>query len=101
MVTDIEKPSLQDKPASFHLAQNFPNPFNPKTVISYQLPVSSEVELSIYSLLGQKVATLVSKKQPAGKHQVQWDAFGFASGIYYYMIKAGEFKQVRKMVLVR
>ena len=70
-------------------------------MITYQLPESSEVELSIYDLLGQKVAKLVSERQPAGQHQVKWDARSFASGIYYYMIKAGEFRKVKKMVLLR
>ena len=88
-------------PATFILSQNYPNPFNPVTTINYQLPKISELELSIYNLNGQKVTTLVSKKQPAGQHQVQWDASGFASGIYYYMIKAGEFRQVKKMILLQ
>ena len=85
----------------YSLKQNYPNPFNPITTISYQVLKASEVELTIYNLLGQKVATLVSEKQQAGQHQVKWDATGFPSGIYYYMIKAGEFRQVKKMVLVR
>jgi hypothetical protein len=88
-------------PQTFKLGQNYPNPFNPKTVISFQLPVISEVELSIYNLLGQKVVTLVSEKQKAGYHQVEWDASGFASGIYYYYLKAGEFQDVKKMILIR
>ena len=89
----------------FSLQQNYPNPFNPVTTISYQVGAINHspvhVELSIYNILGQKVKTLVSEKQQPGQHQVQWDASGFASGIYYYMIKAGEFRQVKKMVLVR
>jgi flagellar hook assembly protein FlgD len=63
--------------------------------------MTCKVDLSIYNLLGQKMVTLVLEKQKAGKHQVEWDASGFASGIYYYMIKAGEFRQVKKMVLVQ
>jgi xylan 1,4-beta-xylosidase len=88
-------------PLVFSLSQNYPNPFNPKTVIRYALPVTCHIDLGVYNLLGQKVATLVSEKQRAGRHQVQWDASGFASGIYYYKIHAGEFQQVRKMVLIR
>jgi flagellar hook assembly protein FlgD len=56
------------------------------TAISYQLPAFSQVELSIYNLLGQKVATLVSEKQPAGVYEVQWDASGFSSGVYFYQL---------------
>ena len=63
--------------------------------------MNSEVELSVYNLLGQKVATLVDKKQPVGSYQVKWAASGFASGIYYYHLKAGDFEQVKKMVLVK
>jgi hypothetical protein len=88
-------------PQVFTLEQNFPNPFNPSTMINYQLPMTNEVDLSIYNLLGQKVATLVSEKQQAGHHQVEWDASGFASGVYYYRIQAGEFVDVKKMILLR
>jgi len=89
-------------PAIFNLFQNYPNPFNPKTTISYQLPVTSEVELSIYNILGQKVVTLVSDKQTAGTFKVQWNALGFASGIYFYkLITDREFIHTKKLVLVR
>jgi hypothetical protein len=86
---------------SFELHQNYPNPFNPKTVISWQLASGSEVELSIYNLFGQKVATLVSKRQPAGKYQVEWDASAFASGVYFYKIRASQFNQIRKMLVIK
>ncbi len=88
-------------PQSYHLDQNYPNPFNPRTTINYQLPKTIDVELSIYDLLGQKVTTLVKKRQQAGNHQVEWDASTFASGIYYYKIQAGEFQDVKKMILIR
>jgi len=70
-------------------------------VISWQLAVDSEVELSIFNVLGQQVATLVSERQPAGEHQIEWDASGFASGIYYFQITASDFQDVKKMVLLR
>ena len=85
-------------PTKFSLSQNYPNPFNPGTAIGYQLSALSQVELSIYNLLGQKVVTLVSERQQAGYHQVEWDASGVASGIYYYRIEAGKFQKVRKMI---
>ena len=88
-------------PSSFGLKQNYPNPFNPKTIINYKLAIMNDVELSIYNLLGQKVATLVSKRQSAGTYQVEWDAIGFASGIYYYRIKSGEFQDAKKMIFIR
>jgi unsaturated rhamnogalacturonyl hydrolase len=83
----------------FTLNQNYPNPFNPKTVITYQLPSVREVELSIYNILGQKVITLVSKKQVAGSYRVEWDATGFASGIYIYRLETNEgFINTKKLI---
>ena len=86
----------------FELSPNYPNPFNPRTVIRYQLPATTRVDLSIYNLRGQKVTTLVSEKQPAGRHKVQWDASGFASGVYFYKLKTAQgLAQARKMVYLR
>jgi hypothetical protein len=93
--------SKRDLPIDYRLNQNYPNPFNPKTIINYELPITNEVKLSIFNLTGQKVATLVQETQRAGYHQVEWDASGFASGVYYYRIEAGEFVGVKKMVLIR
>jgi len=90
-----------DLPERFALKQNYPNPFNPRTIINYELPITNYVELSVFNLIGQKVVTLVSEKQAAGYHQVEWDASGLSSGIYYYMIKVGEFQDIKKMVLIR
>ncbi len=86
---------------TFKLYANYPNPFNPSTVISYHIPIISDVELSIYNLLGQKVKMLVTEKQSAGHHTFEWDAREFASGVYYYRIEAGEFQDVKKMILLR
>lgn len=88
-------------PTSFVLNQNYPNPFNPETVLSWQLAVGTEVDVSVYNVIGQKVTTLVSERQKAGYHQVEWDASGFASGVYFYILKAGEFHDVKKMVLLK
>ena len=95
-----EKSEIQ-LPYLFKLTQNYPNPFNPTTTINYQLATSSNVELSIYNILGQKVATLVDEKQKSGYHQVEWNASRFSSGIYFYRIKAGEFQDVKKMILIK
>ena len=94
------------EPSKFTLSQNYPNPFNPKTIINYtirtsQLPTVSQVDLSIFNILGQKVATLVSKKQLAGTYEVEWDASGFASGVYYYNLKAGDFVETKKLILIK
>ena len=63
--------------------------------------MTNEIELVIYNIIGQRIATLVSEKQEAGHHQVEWDASGFASGIYYYQLKTGEFQDVKKMILIK
>jgi hypothetical protein len=88
-------------PPHFNLDQAYPNPFNPSTMIHYQLSITNYIELSIFNVLGQKVATLVSEKQSAGRYQVQWDASGFAAGLYYYRLNAGNFTDVKKIILLR
>jgi len=89
-------------PQEFVLKQNYPNPFNPKTIISYQVPLISEVELSIYNLLGQKITKLVSEKQSAGTYKVEWDATGFASGLYFYRLETDKgFVQSKKLILLK
>jgi len=93
-------------PEAFELFQNYPNPFNPETEISYVLPTACFVELSVYNLLGQKVRTLVDESQSAGLKNVKWDGkdengANAASGIYFYKIKAGEFTQSKKMVIIK
>ncbi len=86
---------------TFTLFQNYPNPFNPVTVISWQLAASRQVNLSIYNILGQKVATLLSEKQNAGKHSIEWDASGYSSGVYFYRLQAGDFVQTKRMLLIK
>jgi hypothetical protein len=88
-------------PSGYALYPNYPNPFNPKTIISYQLPVHTDVELSIFSVTGQKIVTLVSQQQPAGNYKYEWDASDLASGVYFYRITAGEFVQMRKLLLLK
>ncbi len=93
-------------PQQFELLQNYPNPFNPETAISYRLPAVSQVQLEIYNPIGQRVRTLVNRRQAAGRYTVQWDGRNdagqpVASGVYIYQLKAGErFVQSRKMVLL-
>ncbi len=93
-------------PDNYFLDQNYPNPFNPTTTIRYQLPEASFVTLSIYNLLGEKVATLVSKEQANGFYEVNWNGrndFGekLSSGIYFYRIDAGDFRQTKKMLMLK
>ena len=88
-------------PNVYRLDQNFPNPFNPVTKISYQLPKTSDVELVIYNILGQKITTLVSEKQTAGIYNYEWNAGSIASGIYICRLQAGDYVKLKKMVLLK
>jgi hypothetical protein len=88
-------------PFAVTLKQNYPNPFNPETIITYHLSIDTDVNLSIYNILGQKVATLVDQKQAAGEHTVKWDAKDFSGGIYIVKLRAGSFEQSSKMLLMR
>ncbi len=90
-------------PQQFLLHQNYPNPFNPSTIINYQLTISSDVTLKVFDLLGKEVAQLVNEKQNAGSYAVDFNSteFNLPSGIYFYTLNAGEFKETRKMVLIK
>jgi len=88
-------------PGGFRLMQNYPNPFNPVTTIEYQIAYTGQVELSIFNILGQKITTLVDKKQLAGSYKLNWDVRNLPSGIYYYRLVAGGYREVKKMVLVK
>jgi hypothetical protein len=91
----------EDLPAQYALFQNYPNPFNSATTISYQLPISSNVKLEVFDVLGRKVATLVDSRQQAANRSVIWDASDFSSGLYFCKLTAGEFSQTRRMMLVK
>jgi hypothetical protein len=94
--------NIAQLPVRFSLGQNYPNPFNPRTIINYELPITNNVELNVYNILGQKVVTLISGKQKAGNHQVDWDASGFASGVYYYRLKTqAGFVQTKKLLFIK
>jgi len=89
-------------PNSFALEQNYPNPFNPSTTINFTLGKASNVKLTVYNLLGQRVATLVDGRMNAGTQSVVFDASRFASGVYFYRLDAGSnFNSVKKMLLLK
>ena len=88
-------------PQQYALGNNYPNPFNPITTIAYDLPKVSNVKIEVFNMLGQKVALVIDKKQPAGCYKIQFDAGFLASGLYYYRIEADEFIQTKKMVLLK
>ena len=104
--TAVETSDQTAVPQAFSLAQNAPNPFNSNTVIRFALPQPSQVELAIYNLLGQPVAVLAQGPSAAGTFSVRWngrDQTGRAvtSGVYLYQLRAGEYTEVRKLLLLR
>lgn len=88
-------------PTQFELFDNYPNPFNPATVISYQLPVNSKVVLKMYDVLGRETSTLVNARENAGTHKVKFDGAGLPSGIYFYRLEAGSYSATKKLVLLK
>ena len=89
-------------PQDYELKQNYPNPFNPQTTIEFRLAVASKVNISVYNVLGQQVVKLVDNKpMQMGKHFISWKPNNTASGVYFYKIEAGDFVQVRKMMLLK
>jgi endo-1,4-beta-xylanase len=88
-------------PLSYTLLQNFPNPFNPTTVIRYQVPVASEVRLSVYDVLGREVAVLVNEQKAPGMYEARFDGSGLSSGVYFYRMETEGYVQIKKLVLLR
>jgi len=97
----ISDKELSQVPSELILGQNYPNPFNPTTTIEFSLPHTDFVTLKIYNILGEEVATLVSEKLHAGRYKYEWDAGELVSGIYFYQLRAGDFTQTHKMILLK
>jgi hypothetical protein len=94
-------PIASEVPKEFRLEQNYPNPFNPTTTIKFSLPKEGYVEIKLYDVLGKEVATLVKDPYKAGVYSVTFDGSRLASGVYFYRIEAGDFRAVKKMVLIK
>ena len=90
-----------EKPETYALYQNYPDPFNSSTTIRYTVPVPCFVSLEIYNILGERVTTLVDEPQAPGVYQMSWQPDRLASGVYAYRLQAGEYVEVRRMVLLR
>jgi hypothetical protein len=93
--------SVSQSKSQLRLLPNYPNPFNPSTTISFTLPRTENITLKVYEMLGREVATLVEGREEAGEHSVKWNAESFASGVYFYQIKAGGFVDTKKLLLIR
>jgi len=88
-------------PTDFVLHQNFPNPFNPSTTISFSIPSEGFVTLKVYDVIGREIKTLVNEKRAVGKYEIHFDASQFTSGIYFYKLKSGNYIQTKKMILLK
>lgn len=104
--TDVDEIYSDQLPDKFLLSQNYPNPFNPETKIDYTIKRRSNVTISIYNLIGQKINSLVNEEKPAGNYYVTWDGSDFAgkkvaSGIYFYRLRADEYTETKKMILMK
>ena len=95
------KPISTEIPTVFNVYQNYPNPFNPKTLINFDIPKTADVKISIYDLLGREVAVVFNRNLEPGKYSYDFAAENYASGVYFYRITAGEFSDIKKMLIVK
>jgi hypothetical protein len=91
----------ENTPVLYILSQNYPNPFNPSTIISYALPKSGNVKVTVFDVLGREIQTLVNEYKHAGTYEVTFDGSSLSSGLYFYRINSGEFTDVKKMMLIK
>jgi hypothetical protein len=88
-------------PTEYALEQNYPNPFNPTTTFRYSIPTQSKVVIKVYDILGNEIATLIDDEKSVGTYDLTWNAASMPSGVYFYQLKAGDFIQTRKMILLK
>jgi len=100
IITSVESMST-DLPTNFSVSQNYPNPFNPSTTINFSVPSSEFITLKVFDVLGNETATLVNEEKPAGVYEVEFNALGLSSGIYFYKIQTSSFVETKKMILLR
>ncbi|MCH7689907.1 MAG: T9SS type A sorting domain-containing protein [candidate division Zixibacteria bacterium] len=104
--TDIKEFDFDNLPADYNMSQNYPNPFNPITTIEFKLPIRSNISISIYNMLGQKVKQLVNQEFSAGNYRITWDGttsngVRASTGVYFYRLETESFVQTKKMILLK
>jgi hypothetical protein len=92
---------LGEIPTEYQLYQNYPNPFNPATTIKYDVPGKSFVEMKVYDITGRLVSDLINQEMEAGRYELTWNAAGLSSGIYFYIMKSADFREVKRMILLK
>jgi hypothetical protein len=95
------KPISTEIPNKFTVHQNFPNPFNPVTSVRFDIPKASNVEITVYDVMGKVVEIIGNENLLAGQYEVKWNAVNYASGLYFCKVQAGEFSQIKKMILAK
>ena len=100
-LVSVDDNAIEINPDKFSLQQNYPNPFNPSTIIKYQVPELTHLTIKIYDVLGNEIGTLVNEEKPAGEYEVEFDGDGLTSGIYFYQLRAGDYTDTKKMILLK
>ena len=100
-ITSVEEEIINLLPTGYSLSQNYPNPFNPSTKFRYSVPQSSKVVIKVFDILGKEITTLMNEEKLAGTYELTWNASNLPSGVYFYQLKAGEFTQTMKMLLLK
>jgi hypothetical protein len=100
VVVGIEN-EINEIPTEYFLSQSYPNPFNSSCAIKYSIPKLSQVSLKIFNTLGEEIETLVNEEKPLGTYEINWNAANLPSGVYFYQLRAGDFLQTRKMILLK
>jgi photosystem II stability/assembly factor-like uncharacterized protein len=99
--TFIEEYKFNNIPTDYYLSNNYPNPFNPTTTINYHIPELNFVTIKVYDVLGNEVATLINEEKPSGNYEIEFNATGLPSGVYFYRLQAGSYVETKKMVLMK
>ena len=97
----VEENNTNEIPDGYKLSQNYPNPFNPSTKIKYSIPHLTQVKIKVFDILGNEIETLVNSEKPAGTYELNWNAANLPSGIYFYQLRAGDFINTKKMILLK
>jgi hypothetical protein len=101
VVSVDDQQNTSNTPQTIYLSKNYPNPFNPSTTIKFTISDLQFTTLKVYDLLGREIATLVNEEKPAGSYEVGFNGTGLPSGIYFYQLRAGNFSETKKMVLLK
>jgi hypothetical protein len=99
--TGVGDDAINQLPKNYSLSQNYPNPFNPVTTIKYSIGKEGNVKLTVYNVIGSKVATIINEYKPAGSYSVQFDGSNFASGIYLYRLESRNYSDAKKFILMK